>query len=108
MAVCAVLVGVRAPTCNMPVPNLILEVFAARYASGVAPSNPQASGDFYYVVSKVVPIFHSVAMNKTSRYFHFSATFLVCVPRPLPRVRGETNVAAAVGAVKPNINPCTM
>ena len=45
MAVIAVLVGVRVPIWSTPVPNLIVDVLAARYARGVAPSKPQASGD---------------------------------------------------------------
>src|SRR6266550_2977992 len=43
-AVIASIAGVRAPSCAMPEPNLIVDVHAARYASGVNASPAQNSG----------------------------------------------------------------
>ena len=45
MAVMASSAGVRVPPCRMPVPSLMVLVWAARKASGVTPSWPQASAD---------------------------------------------------------------
>ena len=45
IAVIAIRVGVRVPTCVMPVPSRIREVRAAMNANGVTASWPHASAD---------------------------------------------------------------
>ena len=69
-----VFAGVRPTVCRMPLPSLMREVFAARYASGVAPSCPQASAD---------QTLSTPSFSASSTYVENSSQFSVFMPPPM-------------------------
>ena len=95
IAVIARLAGVRATACMMPAPSLMRDVFAARYASGVAASCPHDSADH----AKSTPRRSASTANVESS----SQSSLPVIPKPMAVfIAGLlSSVAGRRGTIKP-------